>query len=333
MKRIAQIAALYDGFRAQEQALRDFHSSAARFLGALAPGPDAPPEALRFENNFFSALFLSALQALKMPPRRLPLYGLVNQCMRAWVTACDNLLDAEDRAIFRLNLPGKGYRFKAVLTIMASERVLSERLLRAVASGELSCEQAVALEKESLAALVASGVQEHGEEEGVSEILPPSLLLESIHAVKTGRLFEAPVMVAERMGEISGAAVASMRQGLHAFGLGCQILDDMADVERDVMQSRHNYVLSELAAQSCAAAIARVKEAALAGQDPRCMLESAMERSSREAQRRMTDGLLVMADAGLSLNAAERKMICAAMFPLLLTKDAPSATDSTSNVQ
>jgi len=230
--------------RTHQAALREFHSRAARVLEGLCPLHAYERDDFSIERNFFSTLFLIVLRGAGLPARRVRFYALVNQCMRAWVTGCDNLLDDESKSVIPFDLPEGGHRFLSVLTIMAADRVFSDLLCDEMARQRLTPEQAKALSRLTLRALLPSGLQEHEEELGARAILPPDDLLELIHVPKTGLLFEAPIAVPERLGEVDPALAARARAGLRAFGLGCQVLDDIVDFERDVSACHHNLVLS-----------------------------------------------------------------------------------------
>ena len=50
---------------------------------------------------------------------------MVNQGMRAWVTACDNVLDDEYKEIFDFQTMAEGPKMRSILTVMLAERVIS----------------------------------------------------------------------------------------------------------------------------------------------------------------------------------------------------------------
>jgi len=318
---VERIPPFAEAFREQKHVLDAFYATGRRLLSGVVPVMPLPQELYRFERNFFSSLFLATFAAVGMDTEKRPLYGLVNQCMRAWVTGCDNLLDDEDRSVFPIDLPGEGFRFKAVLTVMTADRVLADRMIRGVAAGEMTERQAVKLQRTSLTCLVASGIQEHAEEHGVSEALPPDMLLQQIHAVKTGRLFEAPLVVPQALGDIGGETVEVARRGLGTFGLGCQIIDDMAEVRRDLTQSRHNYVASVFVHSSSPGSLSELRALLEREDDFASCIAAAVQGAERDARKYLGSGLHLLAEAGLSLTADEMQTITDAMFPLLLEKD------------
>lgn len=204
-----------------------------------------PPEAyFSLESNFFSAMFLYSYQCLEMPSSRRLLYGAINQCFRGMVTGCDNILDDEYKRTLETDLPAKAWRFRSVLDIMVSEHVMFDLLVRASRQGEIPGQLVLPAANAALQALTRSGVQEAGEEQGTAEVLPPEAILKNIHHYKTGVLFQSPwavPAVIERMDEKKTGRVI---QGLYDIGMGCQILDDLVDLQRDALQKRHNYIIS-----------------------------------------------------------------------------------------
>ena len=81
------------------------------------------------ENNFFSALFLYSYHRAGIARSRRIIYAIVNQCLRGLVTGCDNILDDEYKKTLETDLPEQGVRFRSVVDIMVSDRVLFEILL------------------------------------------------------------------------------------------------------------------------------------------------------------------------------------------------------------
>lgn len=96
----------------------------------------------------------------------------------------------------------------------------------------------------SLHALLKSGVQEASEEEGVTAALDPERILGDIHSVKTGLLFQAPWALPEALEGPGFTSPKGVKEGLFQVGMGCQIMDDMVDLARDIVMKRHNYAFS-----------------------------------------------------------------------------------------
>ena len=159
--------------------------------GIQLAGPTA--ESLSLKRNFFSALFLYSYFRCGIEPRRRILYAAVNQCLRGMVTGCDNLLDDEYKVTLETDLPANATRFRSVLDIMVSERVLFELLLSRSVSSEISFDTAREAVRKSLHALTLSGAQEATEEAGIKgHRLRPDAVLANVHHYKTGLLFQCP---------------------------------------------------------------------------------------------------------------------------------------------
>ncbi|MGD8252181.1 MAG: polyprenyl synthetase family protein [Desulfobacterales bacterium] len=227
------------------EALSLYWEAAARILegsGIHLIQPETKSFALR--KQFFSALFLySYHQAAISPPRRI-LYAAANQCLRGIVAGCDNLLDDEYRKTLETDLPKKGTRFRSVMDIMVSERVLFELLFTRYRKGDFSGPKLLAASAALFRALARSGMPAASEEGGVSEILTPEDVLTSVHHFKTGLLFQSPWAIPLILEDMEPESVSHLLTALYRIGLGCQIMDDMVDLADDVRCGRHNYVAS-----------------------------------------------------------------------------------------
>ena len=202
-------------------------------------------EALSLERNFFSTLFLYSYYRCGIEPERRILYAAVNQCLRGMVTGCDNILDDEYKTTLETDLPTGATRFRSVLDIMVSERVLFEMLLSRLERCRMTAEVVRKAIRSSLHALTRSGAQEASEEGGLhGRRLAPDKVLSTVHHYKTGLLFQCPWALPNIIEQpLPGGAVV-INEALYRIGIGCQILDDMVDLVRDVKSSRHNYVAS-----------------------------------------------------------------------------------------
>jgi hypothetical protein len=212
---------------------------------------EIPAAFFTVRKNIFSTLFYSTYLALDIPlPRRL-LYGKLNHLFRIWVTSADNLLDDEDKCVLPLEMPGRSRVMREVVALMAADRVMWYLLNTAVAEGTLTARQANALADESLRCLLPSAAQEASEEGGVTNRPSPQYVLDTIHVLKTGLLFNIPftgIDIVEQ--DVDLLRLERLKQALLLFGGGCQILDDVRDIARDFVEHRHNYVLSVLARES-----------------------------------------------------------------------------------
>ncbi|MEW6668346.1 MAG: polyprenyl synthetase family protein [Thermodesulfobacteriota bacterium] len=203
-----------------------------------------PQDYPALERNFFSALFLYSYSRGGIPGERRVLYAAINQCLRGMVTGCDNLLDDEYKATLETDLPLGSLRFRSVLDIMVSDRVLFEIILGLCSKGEISLEAAGRASAASLRALTRSGAQEASEETGVTRRIPPEEVLERVHHFKTGLLFQSPWAIPAVLESVAPETVSLMETALYRIGMGCQILDDLVDLFPDLRMKRHNYVAS-----------------------------------------------------------------------------------------
>lgn len=196
------------------------------------------------ESNLFSALFLYSYMRTGIPRPRRILYVAANQCLRGMVTGCDNILDEEYKQTLATDLPEEAHRFRSVLDIMVSDRVLFALLLQRLQSGDVTLNHVLLAGHTSLRCLTDSGAQEASEEKGSRQDLRPEEVLEQVHRLKTGLLFQAPWALPDLLENGSLRQVGDMKQGLFDIGMGCQILDDMNDLASDLCKNRQNYVLA-----------------------------------------------------------------------------------------
>ena len=242
LESLLAIPMLGEAYRLQSQTLTEFYRLAAEIAGPACPigPPDARVEGIG--RNFFSTLFLAVTRLIVGDSPRMELYAMVNQGMRAWVTACDNLLDREYKEMFPFTFAATGPCVRSVLTLLLADRVVSEFV-----TDRFGSEMSARVGRVSLAALAASALQECAEEQRPVAILAPDEVLSDIHARKTGQLFEAPLALPIELEDVAAdRAAAAARSAVHDFGLGCQILDDAKDMARDVSAGRHNLLVSIL---------------------------------------------------------------------------------------
>jgi hypothetical protein len=227
--------------------LERFWKTAGRILdnsGIVLHAPTA--DYLAFEKNIFSILFLYAYDRAGIAPDRRSYYAAVNQCLRGMVTGCDNILDGEYKQTLDTDLPAKAVRFRSVVDIMVSDRVLFEILQDLAESYHLSSSIVREASAASLRALTVSGVQEASEEDGVADIPTPERVLKDIHHYKTGLLFQCPWAVPRVIEKPMGAAAGDLRMALYQIGMGCQLFDDIVDLPWDVRERRYNYAWSTI---------------------------------------------------------------------------------------
>lgn len=246
-----------------KKSLHIFWEKAEKILDGSGVKVLEPPSGyFDLENNFFSALFLYSYYRADIKSERRILYSAMNQCLRGMVTGCDNLLDEEYKRTLETSLPEKGTRFRSVLDIMVSDRVFFELSLGAFKDRERILTASVV----SLRALIESGYQEATEEGGINEILPPDRVLDTIHHFKTGILFKSPWAIPSIIEYYDEEKKKNFNQALYNIGMGCQVMDDMADIERDIKTKHHNYVASLIYHESGKELWENLKSSVLSGE-------------------------------------------------------------------
>ncbi|MFC1580468.1 class 1 isoprenoid biosynthesis enzyme [Thermodesulfobacteriota bacterium] len=258
-----------------------------------------PPDYASLEKNFFSALFLYSYHRAGIPVQRRILYAAINQCLRGMVTGCDNLMDDEYKETLLTDLPGKSCRFRSVLDIMVSDRILFEVLFKGFLEEHMSSPQILDAIAASISGLTRSGAQEASEEGGVAGVLQPEQVLESVHHFKTGLLFMCPWSVPRIIEDCSSTTIDPLLDGLYKIGLGCQIMDDMVDLARDTRKHRHNFLASLVYYQPGSAQWGRLKAWALEAGDKREIMTEfpdAVSKAVQVARQYLMEGLRCLFD-------------------------------------
>lgn len=222
-----------------------YFETAGRILKAYGIRLKAPgASSFSLQKNFFSILFLYSYSRVGIPSRHRILYAATLQCLRGMVTACDNLLDDEYKETLDTDIPATGYRFRSVVDIMVSDRVLFHILVDAAEKGAIPSKQVLPAMVASMKTMTRSGVEEASEEAGITEILEPESVIKSVHHLKTGTLFQCPWDIPLTIESIAKERLAPLLEGLYRIGIGCQIMDDMVDMANDIQSRRHNYMVS-----------------------------------------------------------------------------------------
>jgi hypothetical protein len=228
-----------------QEGLQLYWKTADRILapcGVSLKPPDA--SVLSFKKNFFSMLFLYSYQRAGIRSPRRVLYAATLQCLRGMVTGCDNLLDDEYKPTLETDIPATGRRFRSVVDIMVSDRVLFQILLEAAHRGEIALDRVPLASTASMKTMTRSGIEEACEEGGVVQILPPEEILQTIHHYKTGILFQCPWDIPKSIETVDEVHLTPLLAGLYHIGMGCQMMDDMVDLAVDVRNRKHNYIVS-----------------------------------------------------------------------------------------
>jgi hypothetical protein len=224
----------------QVQTQRLFHRMAGFIGGQAYPMAPLSDPQTRIERNFFSTLFLVVIDRMAEGSPHLPLYAMVNQAMRVWVTSCDNILDDEYKEVLPFAFPGQGGRMRSVLGLLIADRVLTEYIADHHADQEILRKAG----RVSLAALASSALQECEEEARPVPVLSSQTILAEVHQRKTGDLFRAPLALPEALEAIPAGRIQAAHLAAEQFGLACQVLDDIKDVAIDVRSGRHNLLVS-----------------------------------------------------------------------------------------
>jgi hypothetical protein len=316
---LLKIALFQKSMTAQKAVIHHFWDKAQPILEGsgihLKPVPKAWTS---LRHNYFSVLFIATFFILEIPIQRLVLFARLNHCLRSWVTACDNLLDNELKEIVVSDLPENARTFKSVHTLLLTDRIFFSFLLDAVEAGTISRDEMVRLLNISLTAISASGREEAEEEGGVKDKPPPEQVLYRVHSAKTGQLFTAPLEAPLALGDIhlENPVVKQVNAGLLAFGLGCQILDDISDLGTDLLDKKYNYLAALIQHGS-----AKQEKDLLNTLQPDPSGDSngqlvslyqqfpqASEKAFAEATNQLQKSLTLLSEAGLPLSALNREM-------------------------
>lgn len=202
---------------------------------------------LQFHQEFFFLiLFRSVLQSLSFSDAALALCSELNFCIKGTITAADNLFDDQDKSLLPL-AGGSGARFRSILQMLAFERLTALALDRGVRNGALSEDAAAAFQHTRLSRMASIGSLEGSEEGGVSVVLDPDTMIEKVHRVRGGALFElgfiAPPLVRSTV-DIS--ILARAQAAISKLGTAFQIVDDLTDFEFDLVRGSHNLLVSQI---------------------------------------------------------------------------------------
>lgn len=312
--------------REQQGCIRDVYDRMEPYLHspddtpreyAVSPG-EVPDAFFAWRRNLFSTLFHSVYLLLDFPEPRRRLYGRLIHLYRIWVTSADNLLDGEDKIVVPIVMPGASRVMRQVVGLMAADRVLAEILNAAVDDGTIDAAMAAGLQRESLRRLLPSAAEEAAEEGGIGARPDPEHVLNVIHRLKTGLLFNVAFAGPEIVEPaLPRARLQLLKESLMQFGLGCQVLDDIRDLGKDLRERRHNYVLSWLAHRQ-PDALARLSAGAEKGED-RLYLRAAagVAPAAERGLHLMRAGLAQLGRAGLDYGERDAESMARMMFSVL----------------
>ena len=221
----------------------------AQYIDAHALPTEGPQDASPiefFQEFFFLILFRSVLQTVGVSAPGLALCSELNFCIKGTITAADNLFDDQDKTLLPLRA-GDGVRFKSILQLLVFERLASRVLARGVRSGTISTSAADRFQKELLSRMAAIGSLEGSEERGVSGVLEPESMIEHVHRLRGGALFEL-AFIAPRLLEqsVDEDLLSRAQRGISKLGTAFQIVDDLTDFEFDLARGSHNLLISQI---------------------------------------------------------------------------------------
>jgi len=241
----------------------------ARYVdtGALGAADPADPIGVPFvQEFFFLILFRSVLQTVGVATEGLALCSELNFCIKGTITAADNLFDDQDKALLPLKT-GEGARFRSILQLLAFERLASRALERGVRGGVMSKPSAECFQRELLSRMAAIGSLEGSEEKGVEGVLEPDVMMEQVHRVRGGMLFEL-AFIAPRLLEVpvDPRQLSRAQAAISKLGTAFQIVDDLTDFEFDLTRGSHNLLVSQIT--HCGSAEEQRRLRALGGRPP-----------------------------------------------------------------
>ncbi|MDO8301755.1 MAG: hypothetical protein Q7T18_00785 [Sedimentisphaerales bacterium] len=279
-----------------------------------------PNEFYEIRKNLFSTLFQSVYHLLKIEKERRLLYGTLNYLFRIWVTSADNLLDNEDKIVVPMEMNGSSRVMRQVVSIMLADRVLNKIIDNAVAKGVITEHDALSLSNKSLQILLPSAAEEASEEGGITRRPDADYVLNTIHRLKTGLLFRIPFLGPDNIEKnINKESLALCKDGLMSFGIGCQILDDIRDISKDYLEKRHNYILSKIYSDDpiYLAKLSEIENAIDGSSNIFEMFPEVVHPAADKAMGLLSDGLLMLSDAGLGVGKQMARVLALSMFNVL----------------
>jgi len=201
-----------------------------------------------FQEYFFLILFRSILESIKFPDAALTLCSELNFCIKGTITAADNLFDDQSKSLLPLQT-GKGDRFASILQLMTFERLTGLALARGISSGALTADIAHAFQKARVSKMAAIGALEGSEEGGVAAVMDPKAMVDHVHRVRGGALFELGFIAPGLLGAAAGVdagVLARAQAAISRLGTAFQIVDDLTDFEVDIERGTHNILVGQI---------------------------------------------------------------------------------------
>ncbi len=232
-----------------------------RFIDASRLGEERVDGDMRFyQEFFFLILFRSILESITFSEEQLTLCAELNFCIKGTITAADNLFDDQSKSLLPLTT-GEGERFRSILQLMAFERLTTLVLQRGVANGAITPEAVEQFQKARMSKMAAIGSLEGSEEGGVSSVMEPVAMIDEVHRVRGGALFElgfiAPGLLDSK---VDPRVIARAQAAISRLGTAFQIVDDLTDFEFDLGRGTHNILVAQITHAGTADERARLDE-------------------------------------------------------------------------
>jgi hypothetical protein len=130
---------------------------------------------------------------------------------------------------------------------LAFERLTSLALQRGVDSGVFTNDAVQEFQRVRLSRMAAIGSLEGSEEGGVSSVPEPETMIEQVHRVRGGALFEL-AFIAPRLinSTVDVSVLLSTQSAISKLGTAFQIVDDLTDFESDIVRGSHNLLVSQI---------------------------------------------------------------------------------------
>jgi hypothetical protein len=221
----------------------------ATYIDAQAgsePVAEAGVELEFVQEFFFLIIFRGVLESVGVSPAGLELCSELNFCIKGTITAADNLFDDQDKTLLPLRA-GEGARFRSILQLLAFERLAARALLRGERSGAISSFSGELFQRELLSRMAAIGSLEGSEEAGVATVLEPERMVDLVHRVRGGALFELAFVAPRQLeSSVEPALLDRAQSAISRLGTAFQIVDDLTDFEWDLAHGRHNLLVAQI---------------------------------------------------------------------------------------
>jgi hypothetical protein len=201
-------------------------------------GSFEPAEDIEIFKRDFFLIFFSSIST-NGRSKHVEWYAPWNYCIRGTITAADNLLDNENKKTLPLDEGISGVIRSCV------ELKMHEQLM-AYLGREIPLESYELIKRRLDNKILEIGKLENSEEKGVEEIMKPDEMIQKVHYIRGGALFElgmiAPLILEPELKDYWKKA----KEGIIKIGTAFQIVDDITDFEADLVRNSHNILRAEI---------------------------------------------------------------------------------------